>query len=84
VRMFWISNRGCSSPARRDPRPPANVCNPYRDKDRCFPIRQSLMALGFGPGQFEDFRGGEDAVAALVGDFRDKTESHSDAARIFR
>jgi hypothetical protein len=30
-----------------------------------------LLHEGFGPGEFEDFRGGEDAVAARVGDFRD-------------
>jgi hypothetical protein len=28
-------------------------------KTCCFPIRQSLKALGFGPGEFEDFRGGD-------------------------
>lgn len=69
VRMFWISNRGCSSLSLLDPRLMSVI--PTGIKTCCFPIRQS--SLGFGPGEFEDFHGGENAVAALVGDFRDKT-----------
>jgi hypothetical protein len=38
-------NRGWSSPARRDPRPPANFCNPSGIKTCDFLFLQSLQAL---------------------------------------